>query len=70
MANAIMLLEAKELSKIENILTRTEALYQAMALSAKDQSGNAPQEVQRYREDLVNMIVKHKNKFFMRIVLR
>ncbi|MCH7534913.1 MAG: Fic family protein [Bacteroidetes bacterium] len=53
MVNTIVLQEAKESSKIENIVTTTDALYQALALSAPEQSSDAAKEVIRYRESLM-----------------
>jgi len=53
MVNTISLQEAKESSKIENIVTTTDALYEAMALSATDKKSEAAKEVLRYRESLM-----------------
>jgi Fic family protein len=52
MVNTIALQEAKESSKIENIVTTTDALYQAMALTASEHRSDATKEVLRYREAL------------------
>src|SRR3989338_987904 len=41
MVNTISLQEAKESSKIENIVTTTDALYEAMALSADENKSDA-----------------------------
>ena len=48
MVNTIALQEAKESSKIENIVTTTDALYQAMSLSATELKSVAVKEVLRY----------------------
>ncbi len=56
MVNTIALQEAKESSKIENIVTTTDALYEAMALSATEKKSEAAKEVLRYRESLMEGI--------------
>ncbi|MBD99538.1 MAG: hypothetical protein CMO34_06815 [Verrucomicrobia bacterium] len=56
MVNTISLQEAKESSKIENIVTTTDALYEAMALSATEKKSDAAKEVLRYRESLMEGI--------------
>jgi Fic family protein len=50
--NTIALQEAKESSKIENIVTTTDALYEAMALLATENKSEAAKEVLRYQESL------------------
>ena len=56
MVNTIVLQEAKESSKIENIVTTTDGLYQALALSATEQRSDAVKQVIRYREALMEGI--------------
>jgi Fic family protein len=53
MVNTIVLQEAKESSKIENIVTTTDGLYQALSLSSTDQRNDAAKQVIRYRESLM-----------------
>lgn len=53
MVNTIVLQEAKESSKIENILTTTDGLYQALSLLSTDQRSDAAKQVIRYRESLM-----------------
>ncbi len=53
MVNTIALQEAKESSKIENIVTTTDALYEAIALSAAEKKSEPAKEVLRYRESLM-----------------
>ncbi|PCJ25159.1 MAG: Fic/DOC family protein [Flavobacteriales bacterium] len=53
MVNTIVLQEAKESSKIENIVTTTDGLYRALALSATEQRSDAVKQVIRYRESLM-----------------
>jgi len=62
MVNTIALQEAKESSKIENIVTTTDALYEAMALSATEKKSEAANEVLRYRESLMEGISLVANK--------
>jgi cell filamentation protein, protein adenylyltransferase len=56
MVNTIVLQEAKESSKIENIVTTTDGLYRALALSATEQRSDAAKQVIRYRESLMEGI--------------
>ena len=56
MVNTIVLQEAKESSKIENIVTTTDGLYRALALSATEQRSDAVKQVIRYRESLMEGI--------------
>lgn len=53
MVNTISLQEAKESSKIENIVTTTDALYEAIALSTTENTSPTAKEVLRYRESLM-----------------
>ncbi len=53
MVNTIVLQEAKESSKIENIVTTTDGLYRALSLSSTDQRNDAAKQVIRYRESLM-----------------
>jgi Fic family protein len=62
MVNTIVLQEAKESSKIENIVTTTDGLYQALALSDNEQRNDAAKQVFRYRESLMegmNLLKTH-----------
>jgi Fic family protein len=56
MVNTIILQEAKESSKIENIVTTTDGLYQALSLSKTEQKSEEAKEVIRYREALMQGI--------------
>ena len=56
MVNTIALQEAKESSKIENIVTTTDALYEAMTLLATEKKSEAAKEVLRNRESLMEGI--------------
>lgn len=65
MVNTISLQEAKESSKIENIVTTTDALYEAMALSATEKKSEAAKEVLRYRESLMEGMSLVEEKGFL-----
>ncbi|MFT4755620.1 MAG: Fic family protein [Vicingaceae bacterium] len=62
MVNTIALQEAKDSSKIENIVTTTDALYEAIALSSTEMKSEAIKEVLRYRESLMEGISLTQNK--------
>ncbi|PHR50039.1 MAG: Fic/DOC family protein [Fluviicola sp.] len=72
MVNTIALQEAKESSKIENIVTTTDALYEAMALSATETKSEAAKEVLRYRESLMEGIslVEEKKELDIEVLIR
>ncbi|MFB0925474.1 MAG: Fic/DOC family N-terminal domain-containing protein, partial [Vicingaceae bacterium] len=72
MVNTIVLQEAKESSKIENIVTTTDGLYQALALTANDQRSDAAKEVIRYRESLMEgvMLLKSHGQLDKEILIR
>ncbi len=72
MVNTIALQEAKESSKIENIVTTTDALYQAMSLSATEQKSEAVKEVLRYRESLMEgmRLVQNAEKIEKELLVR
>jgi len=72
MVNTIALQEAKESSKIENIVTTTDALYEAMALSATVKKSEAVKEVLRYRESLMEgmSIVESKGHLDKDVLIR
>lgn len=72
MVNTIALQEAKESSKIENIVTTTDALYQALALSATDEKSETAKEVLRYRESLMEglRLVQESGKLEKKIFVR
>lgn len=52
MVNTIALQEAKESSRIENIVTTTDTIYETLTLSAEDGKNSAAKEVLRYRDAL------------------
>lgn len=72
MVNTISLQEAKESSKIENIVTTTDALYEAMALSATENKSEAAKEVLRYRESLMEgmSLVEEKGLLDKNVLIR
>ncbi|MBN4077561.1 Fic family protein [bacterium AH-315-C20] len=72
MVNTIALQEAKESSKIENIVTTTDALYQALALSATEKKSETAKEVLRYRESLMEgmSLVKESGRLEKEIFIR
>lgn len=72
MVNTISLQEAKESSKIENIVTTTDALYEAMALSADENKSDATKEVLRYRESLMEgmHLVKNSGQLDKELLVR
>ena len=72
MVNTIALQEAKESSKIENIVTTTDALYEAMALSTTEKKSEAAKEVLRYRESLMEgmSLVEDKNQLDKDMMVR
>jgi len=72
MVNTIALQEAKESSKIENIVTTTDALYKAMALSSPERKSEAAKEVLRYRESLMEGIslVEKKGQLDKDVLIR
>lgn len=71
MVNTIVLQEAKESSKIENIVTTTDGLYQALALTSNDRSYSAKQVI-RYRESLMEglTLIKKCGRIDKEILIR
>ncbi len=72
MVNTIALQEAKDSSKIENIVTTTDALYQAISLSAEDKKSKSAREVLRYRESLMEglSLVNKADKITLDLLVR
>ena len=72
MVNTIVLQEAKESSKIENIVTTTDGLYQALSLTSSDQRSDAAKQVIRYRESLMEglNLIKTSNQLNKVILVR